>query len=178
MRFVITGEWSRNRLLRLILLLFLVYTTLLWVTNLLLYFQKMGLTYQSVVDYYLGNEERFTQPRSFQGMVEVAHFHLFAMGMLVMTLTHLLLFIPTSLKLKGSLILATFFSAIGDEAAGWGVRFVHPSFAYAKIGFFVLLQASLLLLIILLFLGTTGRLRNAYMDSADKRSRSLEGQKD
>ena len=83
MRFVVSGEMNRNRLLQLIVILFLVYVALLWVTNAVLFFQKMSLNPQSVVEYYLGSEERFLQPRSFQGMVEVSHFHLFAMGLLL-----------------------------------------------------------------------------------------------
>ena len=41
------------------------------------------------MDYYLGNEALFTSPRSYQGLLEVSHFHLFAMGMLLLVLTHL-----------------------------------------------------------------------------------------
>ena len=49
MRFVVTGEWGRNGLLRLVLLLFLVYVAFFWLTNWLLYFQKMDLDPSSVV---------------------------------------------------------------------------------------------------------------------------------
>jgi hypothetical protein len=92
MRFVVTGEWSRNRLLQTIVVLYVLYVAGLWVTNTLLYFNKMSLSYSSVVEYYLGSEERFLQPRSYQGLLEVSHFHLFAMGMLLLVLTHLMLF--------------------------------------------------------------------------------------
>ena len=57
MRYVVTGEWSKNDLLRLILGLFLVYVLLFWVTNWVLYFQKMTLDPASVVEYYLGDSE-------------------------------------------------------------------------------------------------------------------------
>ena len=63
MRFTITGEWKRNSLLRLIIVSFLLYGAALWVTNALLYFSKMTLSYRSVVEYYLGSEARFLQPR-------------------------------------------------------------------------------------------------------------------
>ncbi|MEX0827915.1 MAG: hypothetical protein WD005_03080, partial [Haliea sp.] len=72
MRFVISGEWTRNRLLRLIIFFFLAYIAVFWLTNALLYFLKMDLTYQSVVDYYLGSEEKFLQPRSYQGLLEIS----------------------------------------------------------------------------------------------------------
>ena len=147
MRFVITGEWTRNRLLQTIVVLYAVYVSGLWLTNALLYFEKMGLTPVSVVDYYLGNEANFTSPRSYQGLLEVAHFHLFAMGMLLLVLTHLMLFVPISNRLKAWLIVLPFFSALLDEGAGWLVRFGHPAFASLKIAGFLLLQASLATLI-------------------------------
>ena len=147
MRFIVTGEMDRNRLLQVIILLYTLYVSGLWVTNLLLYFSKMGLTQASVVAYYLGNEEQFLSPRSYQGLLEISHFHLFAMGMLLLVLTHLILFIPVSGRVKAWLIALPFFAALVDEGAGWGVRFVHPAFAYAKIFGFLALQGSLAALI-------------------------------
>ena len=72
MRFVITGEWTRNRLLQTIVVLYAVYVAGLWLTNALLYFSKMGLGAASVVEYYLGSEERFLSPRSYQGLLEAS----------------------------------------------------------------------------------------------------------
>ncbi|MCH2169282.1 hypothetical protein MK489_00745 [Myxococcota bacterium] len=161
MRFVITGEWNRNRLLQTIVVLYALYVCGLWVTNALLYFAKMSLTYQSVVEYYLGSEERFLSPRSYQGLLEVSHFHLFAMGMLLLVLTHLVLFIPLRNSVKAWLVVVPFFSAILDEGAGWLVRFGHPAFAYAKIAGFLLLQGSLAALVGLsLWAVFTGSQRN------------------
>jgi len=147
LRFVITGEWSRNRLLQTIVALYSVYVAGLWVTNALLYFSKMSLTYASVTEYYLGSEERFLSPRSYQGLLEVSHFHLFAMGMLLLVLTHLVLFVPLRNEVKAWLVALPFGAALLDEGAGWLVRFVHPAFAYAKIAGFLLLQASLAALV-------------------------------
>ena len=149
MRFVVTGEWTRNRLLKVIVSCFLGYTFILWLTNAGLYFSRMSLTPSSVVDYYLGNEERFLQPRSFVGMLEVLHFHSFAMGILLLTLTHLLLFVPLSPRVKAFGIAASFSAGIVDEISGWGVRFVHPVFAYAKIFSFLSLEGVILWLMIL-----------------------------
>jgi hypothetical protein len=148
MRFVITGEWSKNRLLQLIIVLFLVYVAGLWLTNALLYFNKMGLTYTSVTEYYLGSEERFLQPRTYQGMLEISHFHLFAMGLLLLTLTHLMLFVPLNPDLKPWFVIIPFASALVDEGSGWLVRFVHPAFAYLKITGFLAVEFSLAVLIL------------------------------
>ena len=147
MRFFVTGEQNRQRLMNTIVLLFLGYMILQWLTFGLMYFHRMDLTPVSVTSYYLGDPERYTEPRSYQSLLEVSHAHLFAMGMLAVTLTHLLLFAELSVALKVGLSVLVYFAAIGDEAAGWLVRFVHPGFAYLKIGMFVTLELSLAALI-------------------------------
>jgi hypothetical protein len=147
MRFVVTGEWTRNRLLQTIVSLYAFYVAGLWLTNALLYFNKMNLTPASVVDYYLGSDERFLSPRTYQGLLEVSHFHLFAMGMLLLVLTHLMLFVPLRSSTKAWLIVIPFLSALLDEGAGWLVRYVSPQFAYAKIAGFLLLETSLAVLV-------------------------------
>lgn len=147
MRFVITGEMNRNRLLQTIVVLYSLYVALLWATNALLYFSKMSLSIASVTEYYLGSEERFLEPRSYQGLLEISHFHLFAMGMLLLVLTHLVLFVPISNRAKGWLVVAPFLAALVDEGSGWLVRFVSPLFASAKIAGFLALQTSLAVLV-------------------------------
>jgi hypothetical protein len=147
MRFVVTGEWTRNRLLQTIVVLYALYVVGLWVTNALLYFSKMGLSPDSVVAYYLGSEEQFLSPRSYQGLLEVSHFHFFAMGMLLLVLTHLMLFVPIRGGLKAWLIAVPFLAGFVDEGAGWLVRFAHPGFAVLKIAGFLLLETSLAVLV-------------------------------
>ncbi|MEQ1639124.1 MAG: hypothetical protein ABL903_20885 [Methylococcales bacterium] len=147
MRYFVTGEQHRKSLLNALVLMFLGYVALLWLSNGLMYFHHMDLTAKSVIAYYLGSEEQFTQARSYQGMLEVSHFHLFSMGMLVVTLTHLMLMTSFSTRLKIWLSGLTYMSALADEAGGWLVRFVHPLFAYFKIASFLLLEISLLALI-------------------------------
>jgi hypothetical protein len=70
------------------------------------------------------------------------------MGMLILTLTHLMIMtsLPTLLKVWLSVLI--YGSALADEAAGWLVRFVDPQFAYFKIAAFLLLELSLASLII------------------------------
>jgi hypothetical protein len=167
-RFVVTGEWTRNRLLQTIVVLYVLYVGGLWITNTLLYFEKMSLSYLSVVEYYLGSEARFLSPRSYQGLLEVSHFHLFAMGMLLLVLTHLMLFVPLENRWKAWLVAVPFLAAVVDESAGWLVRFVHPGFAYAKIAGFLLLQTSLAALILVsLWAAFSGSQRNLDGDVPD-----------
>ena len=147
MRYFVTGEQQRKSLLNALVLMFLGYIALLWLSNGLMYFHHMNLTPDSVITYYLGSEVLFTQPRSYQGMLEVSHFHLFSMGMLIVTLTHLMLMTDFSVRLKIWLSSLTYLSALADEAGGWLVRFVHPLFAYFKIAAFLMLELSLVALL-------------------------------
>lgn len=152
MRFFQTGEQQRKILLNALVLMFLAYIVLLWISNGMMYFHRMGLTPQSVVVYYLGSEELFTQPKSYEGMLEVLHFHLFAMGMLAVTITHLMLMTEFSLRWKIWLSGLVYGSALADEVGGWLVRFVHPLFAYFKIAAFVLLELSLIVMLIVVII--------------------------
>jgi hypothetical protein len=164
MRFTITGEWRNNALLKLVLVWFLAFVALLWVTNALLYFAKMGLSAGSVAAYYLGDESRFLQPRSYQGMLEITHFHLLAMGILVLTMTHLLLFVPLPKVWKIWGVNLSFASTLADEAAGWLVRFVTPGFAYLKIAAFLTLQATLAFLVVAVLWALATAQQNDYRD--------------
>jgi hypothetical protein len=172
MRFVVTGEWTRNRLLQTIVAVYSFYVILLWVTNGLLYFSKMSLTTTSVVNYYLGSEEAYLSPRSYQGLLEVSHFHLFAVGMLLLVLTHLVLFVPLRGWIKAWLIAFPFFAALLDEGSGWLVRFVSPNFAICKIAGFLLLQGSLAALVGLslwaVFVGTSENYVGMMDDGGDE----------
>jgi Kef-type K+ transport system membrane component KefB len=167
-RFTVTPDWRDNRLLKLVLGWFLGYVALFWVTNGLLYFGKMGLTPASIVAYYRGDEARFLTPRSYQGMLEISHFHLFAMGILILTMTHLLLFVPMAKSRKAWIVSLSFAAAVGDEAAGWLVRFVAPAFAYLKIAAFLTLQTTLAFMVVAVAWALLTAQPNSYRDDEDK----------
>jgi hypothetical protein len=150
-----------------IVLFFLFYCFAFWLTNFGLY-MEMGLSYQGVVEHYLGSPEKFTRPKSIRGLMEVSHFHLFAMGIFLVSLMHLLLFVPVNGLLKLVLIVAAFTSAFLDEASGWLIVFVSPLFAYMKIASFVVLQLSLITTIALSAWSVAMSQRNAYADSAQR----------
>ncbi len=152
MRYFVTGEQQRKSLLNTVVLMFLGYIVLLWLSNGLMYFHHMTLMPDSVISYYLGSEENFIPPRSYQGMLEVSHFHLFAMGMLIVTLTHLMLMTDVPVRLKIWLNSLIYISALADEAGGWLVRFVNPNFAYFKIAAFIVLEFSLAALLVMIIL--------------------------
>jgi hypothetical protein len=107
----------------------------------------MGLDPATVVAYYNGSEADFTPPRSAASMLETTHMHLPMMGLVLLLLTHLLIFAPLRGGAKKALMIAVFAFAILSEGGGWLVRFVSPSLAAAKVLGFVGLQASLAFLL-------------------------------
>ena len=147
MRVLQSGGFQNNPFMRLTLALTLLLLAGFTVTNFLLYFSKMDLSPGSVVSYYNGSEEEFRQPRSYQSMLEVTHSHLAVMALVVLLLTHLLIFAPYSSRGKIAFISVAFLSALFSEASSWLVRFVHPDFAWLKVLSFLALQLSLVFLL-------------------------------
>lgn len=147
MKYMQNGGFQGHPQMRLTLLWTTVFLAGLWITNFGFYFAKMGLTPGSVVAYYRGSEALFTQPRSYQSMLEVTHFHLPMMAVVLLLLTHLLIFAPFSARVKNWFISATFASALLEEGSGWLVRFVDPGFAILKIASFLVFQALMAFLL-------------------------------
>ena len=143
MKYLQSGGFQEQPLMRLTLGLALPLLAGFWVTNLGLYFAHMSLDPASVVDYYRGNEAQFRPARSAVGMLEVTHMHLPMFALVFLLLTHLMIFAPLRSQVKVGFIVAAFGSALLSEAAGWMTRFWHPGFAWLKVAMFVLMQATL-----------------------------------
>ena len=143
MKYLQNGGFQSNPHMKLTLGLALVLLAAFWVSNTALYFMHMDLSPASVVAYYRGDEAAFMAPRSAESMLEVTHMHLPMFALVLLLLTHLLVFAPMHSARKTALIIASFGSALLMEAAGWLTRFVHPGFAWLKVGAFVTFQCLL-----------------------------------
>jgi hypothetical protein len=147
-KYLQSGGFQNQPLMRLTLGLALLLLAGFWVTNLGLWFVHMTLDPASVAAYYRGIEAEFLPPRSPQSMLEVTHMHLPMFALVLLLLTHLLIFAPMRFGAKVAFIVAAFGSALLSEAAGWMTRFWHPGFATLKVAMFVLFQGMLLYLIL------------------------------
>lgn len=123
------------------------YFLLHWGTGLVMFLNKLGFSPMSVARYYRGDPELFLNPRSFSGLLEVTHFHLFAMGLFFVVFCHLLQFTPTSRAWRNTLTSLLAAAILGDLVSGWLVRYVAAGFAWFKLGDFVLLQGVSLVLL-------------------------------
>lgn len=142
-----TGGFQQNPLMRLTLFWTLLFAGGLWVTNAAMYLSRMSLRPASVQVYYLGDAAEYSQPRSAASLLEVSHAHLATMGVMILLLTHLVIFAPWDDRVKKGLIAAGFGSAFLGEACGWLVRFASPHFAVLKVACFLTFQATLAVLI-------------------------------
>jgi hypothetical protein len=148
MKYLQSGGFQNHPQMRLTLGLTLGLLAAFWVSNAALYFAHMNLSPASVVAYYRGDEARFMAPRSAESMLEVTHMHLPMFAVVLLLLTHLTVFAPIPYGHRTALIIAAFCSALFMEAAGWLTRFVHPAFAWLKVGAFVAFQLLLAALIV------------------------------
>lgn len=171
MKYMQNGGFQSHPLMRLTLYFTLFLLFGFWLTNFAMYFSKMGLAPDSVVNYYLGDEAAFRMPRTYQSMLEVSHAHLPMMAMVMLMLTHLIIFTPYQKASKIAVISAAFASAFLNESAGWLVRFVHPSFALLKIAMFSAFQGLLawlmLSLLVTLFRARQRQMRQVSAEADD-----------
>jgi len=147
MKYLQDGSHSHHPLMRLSLALTLVLLLGFWATNFAMYFSRMGLDAASVVVYYNGSEADFRPARSGASMLETTHMHLPMMGLVLLLLTHLLIFVPLRGSWKRAFIGGVFLFALLSESGGWLVRFVSPSLAPVKIAGFLGLQVCLAFLL-------------------------------
>jgi len=143
MKHLQSGGFEHNPLMRLTLGLALLLLIGFWVTNVALYFQHMTLDPASVATYFRGDEAAFVPARTAAGMLEVTHMHLPMFALVLLLLTHLLIFAPMRYALKVTFVVVAFGSALLSESAGWMTRVWHPGFAWLKVSMFVLFQATL-----------------------------------
>ncbi len=154
MKYMERGGFQSQELMRWTLGLTCLLLAGFWCTNAVLFVSRLGVTPASIAGYYRGSEADFSAPRTAGAMLEVTHGHLPMMALVLLLLTHLMIFAPWSRRAKIVMIAASFLSALVEEGSSWLVRFVDPRFAWLKLLSFLTLQAMLAFLLVglLLFL--------------------------
>ncbi|MCJ7764519.1 MAG: hypothetical protein MUP09_01080 [Thiovulaceae bacterium] len=131
---------------------FVLFGTLLLLSGMLLFFSKIGFSYEAVQSYYLGNEALFSAPKSSYGLLEVALPHLGSMGLFIMVTGHFLLFSKKRKKrLATKVVIALFIAALLDIFSGFFIVEGLIFFIWVKLAAFAVLQLLGLFLLWLLF---------------------------
>lgn len=131
---------------------YLIFSLLLIVSAVMLFEHKIGFSYISVLEYYIGNEEKFVPSQSASGIIKMVLPHIFSFGLLGLVLLHFLVF--TDLKVKKALlalIYATFITAALEIFAPFIIISGWEFFAYIKLFSFFIFLTLILFTLWLLF---------------------------
>jgi hypothetical protein len=101
-------------------------------------------------------------PRPYKVMLQVTHGHVLGMGLMLLTLAHMVLFVPGRAVWKVPLVSLTFLSALANEGSGWLIRYYGADWVKFKIAMFCLFQTCLGVVILLLLLALILGWRNGY----------------
>ncbi len=137
---------SRNgsrKILAIIIFLFAIFNLGFVFINFVLFSNKIGFEISNIVDYYLGNPQRFIKPKSMLGLIEISYFHFLPMALYLITLSHFV-FVVSS-KFNVTLTILLFSSAFIDNVSGIFIVLFGPSFAVVKFVSFFILQILLLI---------------------------------
>lgn len=137
---------------KLSILYYLAFSLLLIVSAVMLFEHKIGFNYSAVLEYYVGNEERFISAQSAGGVLKIVLPHIFVFGLFAMVLLHFLVF--TKLRGEKSLLLliyTAFVVAMLEIFSPFLIINGFEFFAYIKLFSFFALLALILYISWLLF---------------------------
>jgi hypothetical protein len=117
---------------------------------------RMGLDPHSIAAHYRGGESEMSFPKTFWQLVEVSHFHLFTIPVVVLILSHLLYATPAPTRLRVYLTSITFAGAFLDAVGPWTVRYLSAGFAYLLIVGWLFLAGGGLLIVALTLVSMWG----------------------
>lgn len=134
------------------ILYYLLFSLLLISSAYMLFENKIGFAFGDIVNYYVGNEEKFIAAKSYGGVLKIVLPHIFVFGLFAMVLLHFLVF--TELRYKKSflaLIYAAFTTALLEIFTPFFIIGGFSFFAYIKIFTFFAFLAFLLIILWLIF---------------------------
>jgi hypothetical protein len=141
-----------NRVYRYAIGYFLLFSLLLLASGALIFADKIGFSYDSVLQYYLGNEATFIAPKSYTGLLKIILPHIFAFGLFVMVVLHFLIFTNKRNSKEMQIIIAlSFASAFLELFSPFAVLSGLHFFAYIKLISFFLFEFTLLYVLFILF---------------------------
>jgi len=88
----------------------------------------IGWSIEAIRGHYLGSESGLEFPRSFLQILETTHFHAFTMGILYLTMAHIVIATRISKTTKILLIVGAFVATVLDLLAPWGIRYISTHF--------------------------------------------------
>lgn len=102
---------------------FLVFTLIGLVTIAAYQCAIIGWNPAAIQGHYVGNEATMSFPKSFLQLLEITHAHAFIMGLVYLTLAHIVVATRLSDGMKRVLIIGGFIATTLDLLLPWGIRY-------------------------------------------------------
>ena len=131
------------------ILYFLLFSLLLLLSSALLFDAKIGLSIESILYYYQGDEENFIVAKSFGGVLKIILPHIFAFGLFMMVVLHFVVFTKYKQQLR-YLTLASFTVALLELFSPFFIINGYEIFVYVKLASFFIFEFLLLYILWLL----------------------------
>ncbi|MFL5400348.1 MAG: hypothetical protein ACJ79P_20825 [Myxococcales bacterium] len=119
-------------------------------------FGRMGVSPSAIATYYRGGETEMSFPKQFWQMMEVSHFHLFSVPVVVLILAHLLYATPISVRARVWLTALTFLGALLEIGGPWAVRYVAGGFAVLLLAGWILLAVGIAAIVLVSLISMWG----------------------
>jgi ABC-type enterobactin transport system permease subunit len=162
-------QWST----RFVYSLFLVFSLASYAVMVALASQRSGFSSGSVASYYAGDGGQY--PKTVGELLEVTHFHLFSMPLLLFVQGHLFLMTQWPRRWKIAIVSAAFLGAALDLGAPWLVLYVSRDLAWVKLLARALLGPALIAFA-LVPLYEMWRRRDGDRERPPRGSRTLDGE--
>ncbi len=123
---------------------FLLFSLILLASSILLFSENIGLSIESILNYYRGNEEKFMLAKTTAGLLKVILPHFLGFGLFLMVVLHFVVFTKT--KHLPFIIYLVFTVALMELLSPFFIIYGFEFFAYVKLVSFIALELLLLYL--------------------------------
>ena len=131
---------------------FLLFSVLLLLSGALIFAEKIGFSYESIQNYYLGNATSFSSAKTFDGLLKIIVPHIFAFGLFVMVILHFLIFTnKRDTKEVQFLIYSSFITAFLELFSPFFIIFGVDFFIFIKLISYFLFNFVILYTLFILF---------------------------
>lgn len=140
---------NRKKLLSLIIFI-LAFFNLIFVTiNFFTYSEKIGLSFNNTLEYYLGNADKFIKGKTISGLMLISTMHFIPMAIYIFTLLHFIFILNERYNI--TLTVLTFISAFFDNVSGFLIILYGKYFSYLKLLSFITLEVLLIFCSLFIF---------------------------
>lgn len=141
-----------QRAYKLSVIYYLAFAILLVISAIMLFKLKIGFSIESILEYYIGNEEKFIAARNTGAIFKMILPHIYVFGLLSMVLLHFIVFTKHRFQ-KSTIVLIwlTFTNGLLEIFTPFAIINGLAFFAYIKLLSFIIFLALILYIIWLLF---------------------------